>query len=199
MKVTSLPVTDALTPLLMSADPEIVSIGKSLVIDPMSPSGLSWKVAAGRWGRINPGTPAGSLKKNGYWYVFVGKKLRLSHRIVWLLATGNWPGEGVEIDHINGNPSDNRLENLRETTRSENQQNTHKARKNNLSSGVLGVSWHKATGKWEAQIKAPGTKNKRIGYFGSIEAASAAYQSAKLALHPFSPIATASRKEDVSL
>jgi len=82
--------------------------------------------------------------------VSIGNRQYLAHRIVWKLATSEDPGSH-QIDHINGDPSDNRIENLRKVT---NQQNgMHRTRaQSNSRSGVVGVYPHKATGKWEASI-----------------------------------------------
>lgn len=73
-----------------------------------------------------------------------------------------------EIDHINHNRSDNRLNNLREVTHVENGHNISK--KTNNTTGYTGVVYHKATGKWLAQIMING-KNKYLGLFSTIEEA----------------------------
>lgn len=64
------------------------------------------------------GKKAGTLTKEGYWQVQIDGIFYLAHRIAWKLATGNDPV--AEIDHKNRNRSDNRLDNLREATHSEN-------------------------------------------------------------------------------
>ncbi len=81
-----------------------------------------------------------------------------AHRIVWALHYGEWP-EG-QIDHINGIRDDNRIVNLRVVSNSENCKN-QKLRSTNTS-GHLGVSWHKPTGRWQAYIQTSG----RINYLG---------------------------------
>ena len=78
----------------------------------------------------------------------------------------------LEMDHINGNPTDNRLCNLRLATRAQNLVNT-KARKN--SSGIKGVSWYAAGKKWRAQIKVNG-KTHYLGAYSSKEEAAEKYQ-----------------------
>ncbi len=70
--------------------------------------------------------------------------------------------DGRQVDHINGDPADNRRENLRAVTTSENQQNRRKQVNN--TSGYPGVRWHKSTGKWVAQVRAMG-KQKHLGSF----------------------------------
>ena len=83
------------------------------------------------------------------------------HRLVMNLVNKN-----TEIDHINHNPMDNRKENLRKCSGSENCRNRMKATNN--TSGVKGVSWHKVTNKWMAYI---GVSHKLIylGLFTNIE------------------------------
>lgn len=69
---------------------------------------------------------AGHASSNGYLrVVFSGQEYR-AHRIAWCLATGEWPKE--QIDHINGNKTDNRLINLREVSNRQNQHNQKKHR-----------------------------------------------------------------------
>lgn len=80
--------------------------------------------------------------------------------------------KGMEVDHINGNPLDNRRENLRICTHAENTRN--KVRKNNSSSGFKGVVFHKQTNKWQAQIR---TNNKTLylGLFANKKEAACTY------------------------
>jgi len=94
-------------------------------------------------------------------YVFTridGKPIRL-HRFVL-----DFYDLELEIDHIDGNPLDNRKENLRKVTHQENMQNQTKLPKNNTS-GYIGVVWNKSNKKWDAQIKT----NKKRFYLGSFE------------------------------
>jgi hypothetical protein len=85
-----------------------------------------------------------------------------------------------EIDHVNGNPSDNKMSNLRVATRSMNNQNRRKAHKNNKSSGLLGVT--RDGSKWSAQI---GLKGKKIfiGSYATPELAHEAYVTVKRKIH----------------
>lgn len=94
---------------------------------------------------------------------------RYSHRIAFALAHGRWPK--ATIDHINGNRKDNRLANLREASRSENQCN--RGRQKNNTSGVAGVHYHRASGKWQAYIAKAG-RQKHLGLFPTREEAAAA-------------------------
>ena len=106
------------------------------------------------------GTIAGTLRKDGYIEIrFKGKK-HLAHRLVWLYIYGYLPKN--QLDHINHNRADNRLENLRESNDRINMLN--KTLYLNNSSGVCGVNWYKPNNKWNAQIQVDG-KKINLGYF----------------------------------
>lgn len=75
-----------------------------------------------------------------------------AHRVAFALHHGRWP-QG-EIDHINGDPSDNRAVNLREATRGVNMRNMGISKRN--KSGRVGVSMESRTGKWVATISVHG-------------------------------------------
>lgn len=80
-----------------------------------------------------------------------------AHRIAWVCFYGEWPTG--EVDHINGDPSDNRISNLRSVTHRENLQN--RALGPNSKSGVLGVRWDAQRSQWRVQI---GNHRDRVGY-----------------------------------
>ena len=107
--------------------------------------------------------PAGSLHKSGYRHISWRNKVHKAHRLIFLLHHGYLP---KEIDHINANRQDNRIENLREATRSENQCNRSILKSN--SSGCQNVSWHKKSNAWVVRIMKNG-KSKLIGYFKDLE------------------------------
>lgn len=133
---------------------------------------LTWKPKKGRGARNDlAGTVAGSPHKDGYLAVQIGRQKYLAHRIVWLIATGAWP-KG-EIDHVNRQRDDNRLENLRDTDRSGNQQNR---------SNVSGVDFVKRTNKWRARITLRG-KVIGLGNYASQHEALEAYKTAKGLVH----------------
>lgn len=88
------------------------------------------------------------IGSNGYIYVSYRGKKYPAHRLAWFYFHGKWPKE--DIDHINGNPSDNSIRNLREATRKQNSHN-QRIRKNNTS-GLRCVSKNRANGKWRIQI-----------------------------------------------
>ena len=118
------------------------------------------------------GSIAGSLNCSGYKTITINSKTFRVQRIIWIMMFGHIPN-GFFIDHINGNKLDNRLENLRLATNSQNQQN-RPAPKNN-SSGYRGVTWHKQMNKWMARICYK-KKRKLIGFFDSPEEAYQAYK-----------------------
>lgn len=115
-----------------------------------------------------------SRHQRGYLRAEIGNKLFQAHRVAFALFYGHWPA-GV-IDHINGDPSDNRICNLRSVEQAENMKN--QALRVNNSSGRVGVRAHKVTGKWHAAIKVNG-KNKHLGVFSSHAEASAARSAAE--------------------
>ena len=115
-------------------------------------------------------TALGNLLPNGYVYMKFFKKSTYVHRLIFLLHHGYLP---KYVDHINGNKQDNRSENLREATRCQNMMNVGKTALN--TSGFKGVSFHKRSNKWIAQIK----QNKKHFYLGSFETAEEAHESYK--------------------
>lgn len=113
---------------------------------------------------------------NGYIRIMVDGDRYLAHRLAWLYVNGEFPT--LLIDHINGNRSDNRISNLRDVGRAVNIQNQKKARKDNGSTSLLGASFHKASGKYIAQISKAGKKS-HLGIFDTPELAHEAYIVAK--------------------
>lgn len=117
----------------------------------------------------------------GYKHGRIMGKLYCAHRVAWLLHIGDWPEE--HIDHINGDKADNRFDNLRLVTHSENMRN-QRIRSDN-SSGVVGVSWDKHHDKWVAFINVD-LKQTRIGSYSNLEDAVAARKAAEVA-HCYHP------------
>lgn len=130
---------------------------------------------ASAWNTRYAGTVAGYINGNGYRLVSMDGKRWPAHRLIWIYANGPIP-PGMQIDHINGVRSDNRLANLRIVTHAENGRNSSMRITN--TSGVMGVCWHKATRKWLAKIRVNG-RHKHIGLFDTIEAAAAARATAE--------------------
>lgn len=126
------------------------------------------------------GDVVGTLYKNGYLRTQVKGQVYTVHALVWLYHRGSLPT--LDIDHINGNRSDNRIENLREVTRSVNMQNLRQAPAHNKSSGMLGVKRHSNGKCWQAQIQV-NKKQIYLGLFDTKEAAHEAYLKAKRNIH----------------
>jgi hypothetical protein len=133
-----------------------------------------------RRGKAPKGTYSTCKDKDGYIVVSVDRKNYREHRLIWLYHYGQFPQN--DIDHINWVRDDNRIENLRDVTKSQNKQNSP-VQKNNKC-GVKGVWLHKQTKKWCASIYVNG-KNKYIGSYKSLEEAEVAYKAAKKILHDF--------------
>jgi len=137
---------------------------------------FTWK--ARRCG-VRVGKRAGTISAvNGYERIGVKESHHLSHRLAWLYVHGYWPT--AEIDHVDRNRTNNRIDNLREATRSENQQNKPVYR--NSKTGVKGVNWHKQHRKYIASIQIKKTR-KFLGLFGTISEAAAARRVAAEQLH----------------
>ena len=127
---------------------------------------------------VSQGKASGSLTSEGYMVTSIDTKLYKCHRLVWLYMTGSWPIG--QIDHKNGNRSDNRFENLRDVAKQQNTENQRKAQRRNKSTGVLGT-WKNGNG-FAARISHGHTKI-HLGTFATLEEASAAYVAAKRVLH----------------
>lgn len=126
---------------------------------------------ARRWNREKAGREAGHIGANGYRILCIARRTNQAHRIAWAMATGAWPEK--QIDHINHDRSDNRLENLREVSGSENCRNRSLPRDNR--SGVIGVD--RRHGEWRARIFHEG-RRLDLGSFKSLEAAAEARSAA---------------------
>ena len=104
---------------------------------------------------------AGTLQSKGYVAVMVNGKGYRAHRIIWMMIHGLFPPD--ELDHVNHQRDDNRIENLRLATSQENKRNSSISRRN--TSGVIGVCWDKRRGKWKAQIHGGGNRTIYLGDF----------------------------------
>lgn len=118
--------------------------------------------------------------KNGYVYIRIDDRSYFAHRLAWFYVYGHWP-IGT-IDHINGNRSDNRLENLRDVSSRANTQNRRSPSKSN-STGFLGVTANGSIANpYRAQITF-GNKVIYIGIFPTPELAYEAYVTKKREIH----------------
>ena len=133
--------------------------------------------------RARKGAVAGHVAKNGRPIIGLHQKCYYSYRLAWLWMTGEWPIQ--DIDHKDGNPSNNRFSNLRLCTMSQNQQNRRKAC-GDTHSGLLGV-YPQAYGSWYARIKTNG-KLIHLGTYITKEEAHAAYVKAKRKYHEFNQL-----------
>ena len=117
--------------------------------------------------RAQRGYTVGCKNTQGYLVVRIGKTLYYVHRLIWLWMTGSWPA--MSIDHINRVASDNRWENLRDVSYSDNAHNRH------VDSGVY---WSHRDKVWIATISNQGTK-QHIGQHKDREAAERMYTEHK--------------------
>jgi hypothetical protein len=124
---------------------------------------LFWKESPGRY--VKAGTQAGCVYNNGYCVVKINNKRYGLHRIIFMMHHGYFPNE---IDHIDRNRANNKIENLRAATSQQNKNNTGITKAN--KSGCKNVCWDKSTQKWLIQLQING-KTKNIGRFKDLELA----------------------------
>ena len=131
--------------------------------------------------KVNRGTAVEGDKAhsngNGYLAIKLFGRPYLEHRLIWL-----WHGNELDgdIDHIDGNPLNNKIENLRTASHSENMRNA-KMRSDNKS-GVKGVSWCKTKRKWKVQLWF-GSRQQYLGRYDSLDIARQIVESARLKYH----------------
>ena len=136
---------------------------------------LFWKTSQAH-GKIKAGDEAGCLTSKGYHRLMIGYKEYPTHRIVFLYHHGYLP---KMVDHIDGNPLNNNIENLRE---SDSQSNQYNRRKNvNNTSGCKNVSWNKKGQTWQIHVR----HNKKVHawYVKDFELAELVAQEARTKFH----------------
>lgn len=136
--------------------------------------GFVWKKSPSSF--VKAGSPAGCLDPQGYRYIGLNGHHYLAHRVAWFLTYGEWPKD--QIDHINGNKSDNRICNLRDVGQIDNGRNQKMPVTN--TSGVVGIVWLSKRQKWAARIKVNRVQ-KTIGIFNTLFDAVAARKSSEIA------------------
>lgn len=129
----------------------------------------TWRIAPKR-SIIKPGDRAGTRDPNGRLVMCIDRHLYKGHRLAFLYMLGRWPT--LDVDHKDNDPTNDRWENLREATDSQNAMN--KKRPRNNTSGFKGVTWNKKEGKWQASIQING-KLKYLGLYPTAKSAHDAY------------------------
>jgi len=133
--------------------------------------------------RAPKGSVSGRNNGNGYLRMMVDGQTYYAHRLAWFYVYGTWPAN--EIDHRDGDGTNNRIDNLRQATHAQNGQNQPLRITN--KSGMPGVSWLKSYQKWEAYIWL-NCEKIGLGYFDDKKEAGEAYLNAKQNLHRFQPV-----------
>jgi len=129
------------------------------------------------WNVKHAGKFAFRKEKTGYIRGKLDGRLYLAHRIIWKIVVGTEPHE---LDHINGDRSDNRIENLRPVDRRDNMRNS--GLRSNNTSGCTGVYWYPKYGCWVAKIGCQRSGPAHIGYFPTFDEAKAAREAAERTL-----------------
>ena len=122
------------------------------------------------------GKRAGSVK-DSFRRISLFKKFYPEHRLIWALYYKEWPSKKMVIDHINGDPFDNRIDNLRLVTHRENSMNRRLSCNN--KSGVIGVHYYSSREQWQAQITSQG-KKINLGRFDNFDDAVKARKDAEI-------------------
>ena len=127
-----------------------------------------------KWNCCNDNT----VSSGGYINISINKKFYKLHRLIYKYHNEEWDitnSKNNQIDHIDINPLNNKIENLRIVNSSQNNRNQNKRK--NCSSKYVGVSWNKANNKWATQITI-NYKVKHLGLFDIEEESAEAYRIA---------------------
>jgi len=151
---------------------------KRLFLYDGSSGNLIWNV---RRRKVPFGKPAGCIAKakgnrTNYARIGISGMIYTAHRLIWIYHHGRISRD-IEIDHIDGCGTNNRIKNLREVSGRGNACNARISLGN--TSGITGVSWHKGNKKYRADIKIKG-KSISLGYFNKLEDAAKARAEANI-------------------
>lgn len=135
---------------------------------------LFWKISKTP---IKIGKETGTINSTGYKCTTVNKKTYLTHRLIFLYHHGYLP---EMVDHIDGNPLNNNIENLREADKYQNQYNAKKRSDN--KTGVKGVHICPTTGKYIANIRLDGQRIY-LGSFLDLQSAEEIIKQTRLNFH----------------
>lgn len=124
---------------------------------------IFWKRVNPKCYSVKPGDKAGSINLSGAMCLKLDGKNLLNHRVIFAMHHGYMP---EFVDHADGNRLNNKIENLRDATKTENGQNSKRSKAN--TSGVKGVDFH--DGKWRARVVVNGL-SKHVGHFNTTEEA----------------------------
>lgn len=140
---------------------------------------LAYDSKTGEFRWLETGQVAGKPDGKSYLKISLKGKSYFAHRLVFLYMYGAWPRD--EVDHVNGQPWDNRLINLRPATRAQNCWNVGPR----LTDGrrFKGVYFDKKAQRWKAQIQANGIKYTIPGVYRTEHEAAQAYRAFSLVLH----------------
>lgn len=121
---------------------------------------ITWRESKSNY--VKNGTECGTLKPSGYLVINFSKQLYRAHRVAWVMHYGKNPS--TFLDHVNQDKTDNRIENLREASSSQNKCNI--TRRSDNKSGYRGISWDRFRNKWKVEVQIQGKSvRKRIADF----------------------------------
>lgn len=146
--------------------------------DPSSPSGLRWKKDV-KFGTIKAGSQAGTMTNPGYWQLKFKGNFYMAHRVIWELHHGSIP-DSLHLDHIDRDKANNKIENLRIASNSQNGAN--KVLQSNNVTGAKGVYWNSKNKKWISNI-VDKRKTLYLGSFDDFIEAAKEYDAAAIRIH----------------